>query len=96
MLEKTLDSITKNSFLVEVFGLGYVGFPLAVRLASGGINVNGIDINQKRIDRLKNAELMDSEVYLKNEFVHCRDNDHLNLSSESEITDIPKIGIICV
>ena len=30
-LEKTLNSVENNSFVVEIFGLGYVGFPLAVK-----------------------------------------------------------------
>ena len=96
MLEKTLESVTKKSILVEVFGLGYVGFPLAVRLANGGIKVRGIDINTNRIERLKNNELLDSEFHLKNEFVHCRTNNNLELATSPTKSEVPKIGIICV
>lgn len=96
MLEKTLELISSKSYLVEVFGLGYVGFPLAVRLANGGIKVRGIDINPKRIKRLKNNELLDSELYLKNEFQHCRNNHNLELEGFPSKSENPKIGIICV
>lgn len=96
MIEKTLELISSKSIIVEVFGLGYVGFPLAVRLATSGFKVRGIDINTKRIERLKNDELMDSELHLKNEFRHCIDNKNLELATSPEKSDKPKIGIISV
>jgi len=96
MLKKTLESISSKSFLVEIFGLGYVGFPLAVRLASGGIKVRGIDINSQRIERLKNNELMDSELHLKNEYIHSRENKNLELGNSPIKSEEPKIGIISV
>ena len=68
-MNQTFDLVKKNSFSIDIFGLGYVGFPLAVRLANGNVKVNGIDINSKRIERLQNNKLMDSEVYLKNKFM---------------------------
>ena len=95
-LQETLNAVKSESILVEVFGLGYVGFPLAARLAAGGVQVKGVDINVQRIERLKNDELMDSEIYLKNEFVHCRNNNKLELSTTPEKSETPKIGIICV
>ena len=91
MLEKTLELVSKKSIIVEVFGLGYVGFPLAVRLANGGIKVKGIDINTNRIERLKNNELLDSELHLKNEFVHCRTNNNLELVTSPTKSEIRKI-----
>jgi len=96
MLEKTLDAIRSNAILIEVFGLGYVGFPLAIRLANSGLKVRGIDTNAQRIERLKNNELMDSELHLKNEFIHCRENNNLELVTSPIETKEPKIGIISV
>jgi len=95
-MKNTLELVKNNSFSVDVFGLGYVGFPLAVRLANGNVKVNGIDINSKRIERLQENQLMDSEVYLKNEFIECRNNNHLELSITPKLSELPKIGIICV
>ena len=60
--------ITKNAH-ISVIGLGYVGFPLAVKLSSSGFNVIGIDVNSKRIERLKDNVLMDSELSLKELFL---------------------------
>jgi len=95
-MQKTLDAIKSKSFSIEVFGLGYVGFPLAVRLASNGFKVRGIDINSERIERLKNNELMDTEHHLKNEFIHCRENKNLELSTTPVSSEDPKVGIVSV
>ena len=95
-LKDTLEKIRSNLFSVEVIGLGYVGFPLAVRLASKKINVTGIDINQERIQRLEKNILLDSELYLKKEFLECRSNGSLKLSNTSLQSKNPKIGIVCV
>jgi UDP-N-acetyl-D-glucosamine dehydrogenase len=95
-MNKTLEAIKSKSFTIEVFGLGYVGFPLAVRLASNGFKVRGVDINSHRIERLENNELMDSEIHLKNEYIQCRKNKNLELATTPKETNEPKIGIISV
>ena len=95
-LKETLENINLKKFSVEILGLGYVGFPLAVRLATNGINVTGIDINQERMERLQNNYLLDSELYLQKEFLECRDNETLELSVKTKKSSKPKIGIICV
>lgn len=95
-LKETLEKINSNLFSIEIFGLGYVGFPLAVRLANNGINVIGIDINQERIQRLQKNSLLDSELFLKEEFLLCRNNNMLKLSDQPEDSTNPKVGIICV
>jgi len=48
-LQETLEQIKNNSFLIEIYGLGYVGFPLSVRLSKSGKKVKGIDINKNRL-----------------------------------------------
>ena len=95
-MQKTLDAIIAKSFSIEVFGLGYVGFPLSVRLANGGLKVTGIDVNPHRIERLENNDLMDTEIHLKHEFSHAKQNGNLSLSNKPENSEQPKIGIICV
>jgi nucleotide sugar dehydrogenase len=94
-LKKTLDSVIGKSFVVEIFGLGYVGFPLSIKLASANLEVIGIDINSQRIRRLKQNELLDSEKNLKNEFKKVL-GKKLTLSEKSELVKKAKIGIICV
>ena len=95
-LKDTEKSSNEKSIVIEIFGLGYVGFPLTVRLASSGFRVTGIDINQDRIQRLKNNMLMDSEIHLEKEFIECRQNNNIKLESTPSESSIPKVGIICV
>ena len=68
-LKETFEYLKRKKIVVEIYGLGYVGFPLAVRLSKEGLIVHGIDINENRINRLKNNELLDSEINLKSEFI---------------------------
>lgn len=35
---------------VAVIGLGYIGLPTAAILATNGIKVTGVDVNQKTVD----------------------------------------------
>ncbi|QLH04004.1 hypothetical protein C5F49_00705 [Nitrosopumilus oxyclinae] len=95
-LEKTLDQINLKSACIEIYGLGYVGFPLTVRLASNDLKIIGIDINPDRINRLENNELMDSEINLESEYLKCRENANIKLQKHPEESSNSKIGIICV
>jgi UDP-N-acetyl-D-glucosamine dehydrogenase len=96
MLEKTLQDSQKKDTRIEVFGMGYVGLPLAVQLSINGWNVVGIDVNQERISRLENNELFDSELLLKTEFDEARKQGYLTFSNVPKKTEHSKIGIICV
>ena len=95
-LEKTLSEINLKSVSIEIYGLGYVGFPLSVRLASNNLKVIGIDINSDRIERLENNELMDSEINLESEYLECRNKNRIKLQKFPEESSYSKIGIICV
>jgi len=96
VLKQTLEKVNSKNFEIEVFGLGYVGFPLAIRLAKSGFKVRGIDVNPERISRLEANHLMDSEINLKDTFLECRKNGKISFSKKSEKSEFPKIGIICV
>lgn len=95
-LQDSLKEIRSKNCSIEIYGLGYVGFPLAIRLAKSGFKVIGIDVNVKRIKHLKNNILMDTEIYLKSEYLKCRSNGSLELASAPSKLNEPKIGIICV
>ena len=95
-LKKTLDNLKKQKIIVEIYGLGYVGFPLSVKLAKEGITIHGIDVNNDRIQRLKKNELLDSELNLKKEFIESRNNKKLEIYNSPIKSDNTKIGIICV
>ena len=94
-MEKLREIIKNKECIIEIFGLGYVGFPLAVRLATKEFRVIGVDVNHDRVNRLEKNELLDSEISLKGEFIKCRERN-LTLSTESCKNVLPKVGIICV
>ena len=48
-----LEKIETRTAHAGVIGLGYVGLPLMVAIASAGFRVTGIDINSQKIERLK-------------------------------------------
>jgi len=96
MLNNTLQESQKKETSIEVFGMGYVGLPLAIRLAVHGWNVTGIDINQDRISRLEKNDLFDSEINLQTEFDESRKQGFLSFATEPKKIEQSKIGIICV
>lgn len=56
MLEKLLEKIDKKEITIGVLGLGRVGLPLATVFANAGIKVIGIDVNNERLDLIKNSK----------------------------------------
>ena len=50
-----------NNLNISIFGLGYVGLPLAIKL-SNYFNVLGFDKNKERIKELKNFLLKKSNI----------------------------------
>jgi len=95
-LQKTLEEIQTKKSTIEVIGLGYVGFPLAIRLGIAGNQVNGIDVDEKRIQRLKNKLLLESELTLNKEFIECMENGNFFPYISSQNVNNAKIGIVCV
>ena len=45
--------ISKNEAKIGIFGLGYVGLPLAIRFLIKNFKVFGFDINKEKINLLK-------------------------------------------
>ncbi len=59
---KLKNKINTKQARVAVIGLGYVGLPLAVAFAEKGFNVLGIDINAKRVERIRNLKSYNRDV----------------------------------
>tara|TARA_B100001057_G_scaffold238857_1_gene239112 strand:- start:22 stop:1263 length:1242 start_codon:yes stop_codon:yes gene_type:complete len=83
--------LKKSDFKICIIGLGYVGLPLAARFCKKGFNVTGFDINQKRVNELK--ELND-----RNDDISIENLKTLNKKSKitSEIDDIKGSNIFIV
>ncbi|HXV38593.1 MAG TPA: nucleotide sugar dehydrogenase, partial [Nitrosopumilaceae archaeon] len=95
-LQKTLEKVKSKECRVEVFGLGYVGFPLSVRLAGSGFKVIGVDTDRKKIEQLENNSLVSSQLDLRSAFLESAKNGNFIPSQHSSKSDKPRIGIISV
>lgn len=51
-LEKLKGRIADRSCHIGIYGLGYVGLPLALRFAAVGIKVTGFDVDQRKVGML--------------------------------------------
>ncbi|MFL5321496.1 MAG: nucleotide sugar dehydrogenase [Myxococcaceae bacterium] len=56
MKNPLLDSIAQRKAKIGVVGLGYVGLPLGMAFAEAGFDVLGLDIDQRKIDKLQKGE----------------------------------------
>jgi len=95
-LKETLEKILSHDFTIQVFGLGYVGFPLSVRLASSGFKVIGVDTNSQKLEKLKNNSLSGIQLSVKTSFLESIKNGNLVFSENPVESEGPRIGIICV
>jgi UDP-N-acetyl-D-glucosamine dehydrogenase len=96
LLDNIPKEINKKNCVIEIFGLGYVGLPLAVRLASSDFLVIGIDVNQERISNISNYNLNESQWDIKNDLEKAHKNGKLHLSNNSQKQNVLTIGIISV
>lgn len=78
---------------VAVIGLGYIGLPTSVFIASRGFNVNGLDINQKLIEKIKLGETPFKEPGLDLLLSEVLKKGKLKVSSKIQESDI---YILCV
>ncbi len=54
-MEQLEKRIIEKSITVGIVGLGYVGLPLAVEFAAGGIRTIGIDVDRSKVDSVNNG-----------------------------------------
>ena len=52
-LEKTHEHILSKNYQIQIFGLGCIGFFLAIRLSSAGFKVIGVDLDGKKTEKQK-------------------------------------------
>jgi len=95
-LNETKKKITRKNCIIEIYGLGYVGFPLSIQLSMAGFKVTGIETGQDKLERLEKGFLIGNENFLKINFKKVRKKDSLDFSDSSKPQIKPKVGIICV
>ncbi len=95
-LIETRKKISKKDCVIEVYGLGYIGFPLSVKLSKAGFRVLGVETGPDKLKRLENGLLIENEKYLETDYKNVRKKGNLIFSNSSRPQSKPKIGIICV
>lgn len=60
------EKISNFSALISVVGLGYVGLPLCSKILKLGFNVNGVDIDKKKVNLLNKKKIYIPSVSNKN------------------------------
>jgi UDP-N-acetyl-D-mannosaminuronic acid dehydrogenase len=83
----------RNINKICVIGLGYIGLPTASMLAIHGYKVVGVDIDEKRVNTIKNGELVIEEQGLMTLVKGAINSGNLDVKTEPEGADA---FIICV
>jgi UDP-N-acetyl-D-mannosaminuronic acid dehydrogenase len=83
---------------VAVVGLGYVGIPVAVKLASSGTNVIGIDIDETKVSKLNSSEypLRGKEPDIQGMLESVISNDSFRATSDFTSASDADFWMICV
>ena len=73
--KKLIERLNTKSAVIGIFGLGYIGLPLALRYLDSGFKVIGFDLDTKKVDKLRLGKsyidyISSSKIskYLKNQF----------------------------
>jgi len=93
--EKLLRKIKGKSAAIGIVGLGYVGLPLALAFAKAGFNVNGIDVDPKKINNINRgiSYLLDVKSEQLKKAVSA---GKLKATSQSKTLGTVDVIIICV
>ena len=78
--------------MVNIIGLGYIGLPTALMMASHGVEVIGTDNNQELVDTLNRGEVTFEEKGLKSLFDEAV-NAGIKFSHEYQVTDMYIVSV---
>lgn len=76
-----------------IFGLGYIGLPTAIMLAKKGVNVLGVDVQERVINSINNAQLHIVEPGLDLWLKESVENGSLKASARPEEADVFVIAV---
>jgi UDP-N-acetyl-D-mannosaminuronic acid dehydrogenase len=78
---------------VVMMGLGYIGLPTAALIASRGIKVQGVDVNQSVVDTINEGKIHIVEPALDGLVKHVVDKGLLKASTTVETADVYLIAV---
>ena len=82
--DSTFESrVISGDLNVGIIGLGYVGLPTAIGFYDAGFNVQGIDISQNTIDKIKQGENPTGDPDL-NDIIPPYESERWNISTSTE------------
>jgi len=93
-LDLLADRIHNRTCHVGIYGLGYVGLPLALRFAEVGIRVTGFDIDKQKVDILNGGNSYIERI--TSEQVTAAQNAGFTATCDFALTTAVDIQIVCV
>ena len=72
---------------ITVVGLGYIGLPTSIMFAKHGVDVLGVDINEKTIDCLQQGKANIEEPGLQEAFEEVLETGKFKVSTKPERAD---------
>jgi UDP-N-acetyl-D-mannosaminuronic acid dehydrogenase len=78
---------------VVMMGLGYIGLPTAALIASKGINVLGVDVQQNVVDTINNGKIHIVEPALDGLVKHDVERGHLKAAIEPRKADVFLVAV---
>jgi len=93
--KRLYDKIDCKNAKVGIIGLGYVGLPLALEFAHSGFKVLGFDIDNKKIESIKNAKSYISYIS-SNSIKKLIKSKKLEVTSKFSLLEYVDCIIICV
>jgi UDP-N-acetyl-D-glucosamine dehydrogenase len=94
-LDELSERITNRSARVGVIGLGYVGLPLAVELASAGFEVVGFDIDATKIAAIQAGNSYIGDVS-QEQLLSAREGDRFRATADFEELHEVEVVNVCV
>lgn len=76
-----------------VIGLGYIGLPTAVMFANNGVQVHGVDINEKAVNLIRNKQLHIEENGLQERLDKAIDEGYFTVSTTPVEADIYIVAV---
>lgn len=95
MIKKLKEKILSKRARIGIIGLGYVGLPLAVTFARNDFKVFGIDIDRRRVEKLKKGESYILDVP-KSDLALVKKSGKLSVTTDFDVIKKLDAIIICV
>jgi UDP-N-acetyl-D-glucosamine dehydrogenase len=94
-MEKLLKRIVDRDYKIGIIGLGYVGLPLYVEFAKANFHMYGVDLDENKIEKLKNSNSYVIDVK-DDELKEINKNGEMNVSTDYKIINNCDAIIIAV